>query len=87
MFVTGPFNLTSHCTLYLEHGATLLGSTDLAEWPLMPAMPSYGTGRDHPGPRHVSLIHGFHLSDVVITGANGTIDGNGAFWWHRHGSG
>ena len=35
----------------------------------------------------MSLIHGFHLSDVVITGKNGTIDGNGEFWWRRHGSG
>jgi polygalacturonase len=40
VFITGPFNLTSRMTLYLEAGATILGSTDLAEWPLMPAMPS-----------------------------------------------
>lgn len=32
--------------------------------PLMPPMPSYGQGRDHAGPRRVSLIHGFNLTDV-----------------------
>ena len=84
VWLTGPFNLTSHCTLFLQAGAKLLGSTDLEEWPLMPPMPSYGSGRDHPGPRHVSLIHGFHLTDVVITGENGTVDGNGEWWWARH---
>ena len=37
-------------------------------WPLMPPLPSYGKGREHPGPRYGSLIHGQHLKDVVITG-------------------
>jgi len=37
-------------------------------WPLMPALPSYGYGREHPGPRYTSLIHGQNLRDVVITG-------------------
>ncbi|KAG5116856.1 hypothetical protein JHK84_042969 [Glycine max] len=36
-------------------------------WPLMPPLPSYGYGREHPGPRYGSLIHGQHLTDVVIT--------------------
>jgi len=34
----------------------------------MPALPSYGYGREHPGPRYTSLIHGQNLRDVVITG-------------------
>jgi hypothetical protein len=34
----------------------------------MPALPSYGHGREHPGPRYGSLIHGQNLKDVVITG-------------------
>jgi len=34
----------------------------------MPALPSYGYGREHPGPRYSSLIHGQNLVDVVITG-------------------
>ena len=83
VFLTGPFNLTSHMTLLVEEGGTILGSTNLTEWPLMPPMPSYSQGRDHPGPRRVSLIHGFNLTNVIVTG-NGTIDGNGPFWWDRH---
>lgn len=34
----------------------------------MPPLPSYGYGREHPGPRYGSLIHGQNLVDVVITG-------------------
>lgn len=34
----------------------------------MPPLPSYGYGRECPGPRYGSLIHGQHLKDVVITG-------------------
>ena len=37
-----------------------------------------------PGPRYTSLVHGQNLTDVVITGANGTIDGQGAVWWAMH---
>ncbi|RHN73677.1 putative pectin lyase [Medicago truncatula] len=35
-------------------------------WPLMPALPSYGYGREHPGPRYSSLIHGQNLTEVRI---------------------
>ena len=83
-WMTGPFNLTSNMTLFLANGATIQGSTDISEWPLMPPMPSYGQGRDHPGPRHVSLLHGFNLHGLTIGGENGTVDGGGPFWWHRH---
>lgn len=82
-FVTGPFNLTSHMVLEVAAGATLVGSINMSEWPLMPPMPSYGQGRDHPGPRRVSLIHGFNLTNVTVTGA-GTVDGSGQWWWARH---
>lgn len=41
---------------------------DQKYWPLMPPLPSYGKGREHPGPRYGSLIHGQNLKDVVITG-------------------
>lgn len=45
-----------------------LSAQDEKLWPLMPPLPSYGYGREHPGPRYGSLIHGQHLEDVVITG-------------------
>ena len=41
---------------------------DEKHWPLMPALPSYGYGREMKGPRYGSLIHGQHLEDIVITG-------------------
>lgn len=38
-------------------------------WPVISALPSYGRGRELPGPRYGSLIHGQYLEDFVITGA------------------
>jgi polygalacturonase len=43
---------------------------DPDEWPLIAPLPSYGRGRERLGPRHISLIHGEGLDDVVITGTN-----------------
>ncbi|KAL6658738.1 hypothetical protein ACP70R_002778 [Stipagrostis hirtigluma subsp. patula] len=80
-WLTGSFNLTSRFTLFLHHGAVILGSQDPEEWPLIDPLPSYGRGRERLGPRHISLIHGEGLNDVVITGNNGTIDGQGKMWW------
>ncbi|KAL0415506.1 UNVERIFIED_CONTAM: putative polygalacturonase [Sesamum latifolium] len=53
-------------------------------WPLMPPLPSYGYGRERAGPRYGSLIHGQNLRDVVITGDNGTINGQGRTWWAKY---
>lgn len=39
-----------------------------SDWPIVDPLPSYGRGRELPGPRHQSLIHGFNLTDVVVTG-------------------
>ncbi|VVB10545.1 unnamed protein product [Arabis nemorensis] len=80
-WLTGSFNLTSNLTLFLEHGAVILGSKDIDEWPIIEPLPSYGRGRERPGGRHISLIHGDNLTNVVITGENGTIDGQGKMWW------
>ncbi|KAM5569522.1 putative polygalacturonase [Rosa sericea] len=82
-WLTGSFNLTSHFTLFLHKDAVILGSQDESEWPLLPALPSYGQGREAPGGRLSSLIFGTNLTDVVITGNNGTIDGQGAPWWEK----
>ncbi|CAL4982861.1 unnamed protein product [Urochloa decumbens] len=80
-WLTGSFNLTSHLTLYLEKGAVIIGSKDSSQWPIVEPLPSYGQGLDLPGPRHQSLINGYNLTDVVITGNNGVIDGQGSVWW------
>lgn len=83
IWFTAPFNLTSHMTLFLASGAVILATEDEVFWPLMPPLPSYGRGREYPGLRYGSLIHGQHLEDVVITGHNGTIDGQGNVWWQK----
>lgn len=83
-WLTAPFNLTSHMTLFLAENAVILGIDDEKRWNLMPPLPSYGYGREHPGPRYGSLIQGQHLHDVVITGQNGTIDGQGQTWWTKY---
>lgn len=41
---------------------------DPKEWPVIEPLPSYGRGRERLGGRHISLIHGNGLDDVVITG-------------------
>ncbi|XP_062205703.1 probable polygalacturonase [Phragmites australis] len=81
VWLTGPFNLTSRMTLFLARGAVIRATQDTSSWPLIEPLPSYGVGRELPGGRYVSLIHGNGLQDVVITGENGTIDGQGTVWW------
>ncbi|EEF35751.1 polygalacturonase, putative [Ricinus communis] len=80
-WLTGSFNLTSNFTLFLEEGAVILGSQDPKEWPIIEPLPSYGRGRERLGGRHISLIHGNGLTNVIITGNNGSIDGQGKMWW------
>ena len=43
-------------------------SYDPKEWPIIEPLPSYGRGRERLGGRHISLIHGDGLTNVVITG-------------------
>lgn len=86
-WLTGSFSLISHLTLSLDKDAVIIGSPDSSNWPVIDPLPSYGRGRELPGERHQSLIFGYNLTDVIITGANGTIDGQGAVWWdwfHNH---
>ncbi|CAL0311172.1 unnamed protein product [Lupinus luteus] len=82
-WLTGSFDLISHLTLSLDKDAVILGSTDIDDWPVVDPLPSYGRGREMPGGRHMSLIYGRNLTDVVITGNNGTIDGQGSIWWNK----
>ncbi|XP_023926457.1 probable polygalacturonase [Quercus suber] len=86
-WLTGSFNLTSHFTLFLESGAVILGTQDESQWPPLPVLPSYGVGRDAPAGRLSALIFGTNLTDVVITGNNGTIDGQGSIWWEKYRAG
>ncbi|GMH30879.1 hypothetical protein Nepgr_032722 [Nepenthes gracilis] len=85
-WLTGSLNLTSHLTLFLERDAVVLGSQDYNHWEVVEPLPSYGRGIDLPGWRYSSLIAGASLKDVVITGNNGTIDGQGSIWWEQYNS-
>nr|GMC98065.1 probable polygalacturonase [Ipomoea batatas] len=82
-WLTGSFNLTSHFTLFLDQDAVILASQDENDYPVIEPLPSYGRGRDTEGGRFISLIFGTNLTDVVITGNNGTLDGQGKLWWDK----
>ncbi|VFR03301.1 unnamed protein product [Cuscuta campestris] len=82
-WLTGSFSLTSHFTLFLHKDATLLASENEADYPLTDPLPSFGREKDLPDGRFSSLITGSNLTDVVITGNNGTIDGQGKIWWDK----
>ncbi|GAB2211827.1 hypothetical protein Droror1_Dr00025164 [Drosera rotundifolia] len=81
VYLTESFNLTSHMTLYLAKDAVIRATQDTSNWPLVDPLPSYGRGRELPGGRYASFILGYGVHDVVMTGENGTIDGQGAVWW------
>ncbi|GLT78111.1 hypothetical protein SLA2020_496570 [Shorea laevis] len=82
VYLTESFNLASHMTLYLAQGAVIKATQETWNWPLIAPLPSYGRGRELPGERYMSFIHGDGLRDVIITGENGTIDGMGGVWWN-----
>ncbi|KAH9626438.1 hypothetical protein KSS87_004940 [Heliosperma pusillum] len=79
--------LLADMKFYLEHASLMPVSPDPSHWGIADPLPSYGSGFELPGSRYRSLINGYNLQDVVITGNNGTIDGQGSFWWdgfHSH---
>ena len=68
----GTIILKSHVNLHLEHGATLFGSTDLADY--IPVKSNYLSLRTQT--TTIQLIYGDDVDDVMISGT-GTIDGRG----------
>ncbi|KAL5567916.1 hypothetical protein UlMin_024491 [Ulmus minor] len=84
-WLTGSFNLTSHFTLFLDKEAVILATMNESEWPQTALLPSYGKGTDRyaKDARYISFIFGTKLTDVVITGNNGSIDGQGERWWNN----
>ena len=69
-YLSAPLDWKSHVRLQLDSGATLLGSPDMADYPV----------RDDAPWRRVSLLHADHVTDIALTGA-GTVDGSGQIWW------
>ena len=66
-FLTGPLSLNSNLNLHLDKDATLLFSNDTKDFKLI-------------GNAYENCIAVHECHDVAITG-DGTIDGQGAFWW------
>ena len=77
-YVTGALVLRDDITLELEAGATVVGSEDPADYPLVETR---WEGRHQI--THAPLIGGSGLRDVAVVG-RGTVDGRGAGWWERH---
>lgn len=76
-YVTGALFLRSDLTLLLDAGATLLGSEDPADYPVID---SRWEGSEQP--TYAPLIGGRGLANIAVVG-RGTIDGRGAVWWRR----
>ena len=75
-YLSGTVHLKSHVTLFLEAGATLIGTPDLNQYqhPVIPDfMPEAKWGK-----WHRALILGDGLENIAITG-QGVIDGNKIF--------
>jgi polygalacturonase len=77
VYLTGALTLRSNITLHLDAGATLLGSEDPNDYPIIS---SRWEGAEQP--THAPLIGGRGLENIAIVG-RGTIDGRGAIWWLR----
>ena len=84
-YVSSPFNLTSNTVLLLDF-ATLAAPASMANFSLVPALPSYGEGRDKlPNDLHgrfQPFIGIYYASNVSITtNSSGTLLGRGETWW------
>lgn len=78
VYLTGALFLKSGMTLHLERGATLLGSRDLADYPLLPTRVA---GIEMRWPAALVNIYGEH--DVALVG-EGCIDGDGKVFWDSY---
>ncbi len=74
VYLSGTVVLKSNVTLYLEAGATLLGSTNLSDYTPQPGPPALGDANQ----KH--LIFARDAENVGLAGP-GRIDGQGAAFW------
>ena len=90
-YLTGPIMLKSHMTLELTEGATLLGLTDKAAYPVVPAGMvdlndggdvRFGTFEGLPRSMYASLLTAEYAEDIRIVGP-GRVDGDARHgtWW------
>lgn len=71
----GTIFFRDHIHLYLDAGATLLGSENPDDYPI-----THNRWEGVSQPAYAPLIAGNGLKNIAITG-RGTIDGCGAVWW------
>lgn len=77
-YLTAPLFLKSSMELHFEDGAVLLGTTDEIRIPVIPTRAA-GVEMDwYPG-----VLNCNGQRDVTISG-NGTIDGQGEYWWRKY---
>ncbi len=74
-YLTGTVHLKSHVTLWLDAGATLLGSKNMADYDSNVPSIFVGEVRFMPKQWFASLVQGKDLDNVAIMG-RGTINGN-----------
>lgn len=77
-YVIGSIFLRDNITLHVDAGAILLGSQNIADYPLV-TMRWEGVTQ----PTHAPLIAGDGVKNIAVTG-RGTIDGRGEMWWQLH---
>ena len=73
-YLTGPIFLRSNLEFEITAGATLLGSTNFADYP---TIAGWWEGLERTV--YASMVTGVDLENVAITG-RGTLDGQGAVW-------
>ena len=78
-YLTGPIFLKSNLEFEILAGATLLGSTNLADYPTI-----HGWWEGLERTIYASLVTGIDLENVAITG-RGILDGQGAVWLEKWG--
>jgi polygalacturonase len=75
-YLTGTVTLKSHVTLDLDSGATILGSTNEEDYPVLT------DPWDNTQKVLAPLFYADHAENITLTG-RGTIDGQGQIWWKR----
>lgn len=88
-YLLSPLNLTGGLTLLLD-GCTLRATTNFSLWRTVAPLPSYGRGRNNPGPRVEAFLQCWGCAGFRLTSNStpyGVVDGSGAPWWYavKHG--
>ena len=77
-YLTASLFLGSHMKFRFAQGATLMGTTDETQYPIIPTRAA-GIEMDwYPG-----ILNCNNQTDVVISGP-GAIDGQGEYWWNKY---